>query len=56
LETRFLRIVFETIAGVVPLVISVWDDDGAFHSCKHQTTKENISEILKGFQEMTARI
>jgi TPP-dependent pyruvate/acetoin dehydrogenase alpha subunit len=43
---------FETInaAGVlqVPLVISVWDDDyGISVHAKHQTTKENISEILK---------
>jgi TPP-dependent pyruvate/acetoin dehydrogenase alpha subunit len=42
---------FETInaAGVlqVPLVISVWDDDyGISVHAKHQTTKENISEIL----------
>jgi TPP-dependent pyruvate/acetoin dehydrogenase alpha subunit len=47
-------IFFETInaAGVqVPLVISVWDDDyGISVHAKHQTTKENISEILKGFQ------
>jgi ATP-dependent phosphoenolpyruvate carboxykinase len=55
LETQVpLRIVFETInaAGVqVPLVISVWDDDyGISVHAKHQTTKENISEILKGFQ------
>ncbi len=46
---------FETInaAGVlqVPMVISVWDDDyGISVHSKHQTTKENISEILKGFQ------
>ena len=46
---------FETInaAGVlqVPMVISIWDDDyGISVSAKHQTTKENISEILKGFQ------
>ncbi len=46
---------FETInaAGVlqVPMVISVWDDDyGISVHAKHQTTKENISEILKGFQ------
>jgi pyruvate/2-oxoglutarate/acetoin dehydrogenase E1 component/TPP-dependent pyruvate/acetoin dehydrogenase alpha subunit len=46
---------FETInaAGVlqVPLVISVWDDEyGISVHAKHQTTKENISEILKGFQ------
>lgn len=41
-------------AGVmqVPLVISVWDDDyGISVHAKHQTTKENISEILKGFQK-----
>ncbi|MGX1024641.1 alpha-ketoacid dehydrogenase subunit alpha/beta [Psychroflexus sp. MBR-150] len=41
-------------AGVmqVPMVISVWDDDyGISVHAKHQTTKENISEILKGFQK-----
>lgn len=48
-------IFFETInaAGVlqVPMVMSVWDDDyGISVHAKHQTTKENISEILKGFQ------
>ncbi len=46
---------FETInaAGVlqVPMVISVWDDEyGISVHARHQTTKENISEILKGFQ------
>lgn len=46
---------FETInaAGVlqVPMVISVWDDEyGISVHAKHQTSKENISEILKGFQ------
>ncbi len=46
---------WETInaAGVlqVPLVMSVWDDEyGISVHAKHQTTKENISEILKGFQ------
>jgi pyruvate/2-oxoglutarate/acetoin dehydrogenase E1 component/TPP-dependent pyruvate/acetoin dehydrogenase alpha subunit len=46
---------FEAInaAGVlqVPMVISVWDDDyGISVHARHQTTKENISEILKGFQ------
>ena len=46
---------FETInaAGVlqVPMVISVWDDNyGISVHAKHQTTKEDISEILKGFQ------
>ncbi len=46
---------FETInaAGVlqVPMVISIWDDEyGISVHAKHQTTKENISEILKGFQ------
>lgn len=35
----------------VPMVISVWDDGfGISVSKKYQTTKENISEILKGFQ------
>ena len=46
---------FETInaAGVlqVPIVMSVWDDEyGISVHAKHQTTKESISEILKGFQ------
>ncbi len=49
---------FETInaAGVlqVPMVVSVWDDDyGISVHARHQTTKENISEILKGFQRDT---
>lgn len=46
---------WETInaAGVlqVPMVMSIWDDEyGISVHAKHQTTKENISEILKGFQ------
>ncbi len=46
---------FETFnaAGVlqVPMVISVWDDAyGISVPAKYQTTKEDISEILKGFQ------
>ena len=46
---------FEAInaAGVlqVPMVMSVWDDGyGISVPAKYQTTKENISEILKGFQ------
>jgi pyruvate/2-oxoglutarate/acetoin dehydrogenase E1 component/TPP-dependent pyruvate/acetoin dehydrogenase alpha subunit len=46
---------FETInaAGVlqVPMVMSVWDDEyGISVHAKYQTTKENISEILKVFQ------
>ena len=46
---------WETInaAGVlqVPMVINVWDDEyGISVHAKDQTTKENISEILKGFQ------
>jgi pyruvate/2-oxoglutarate/acetoin dehydrogenase E1 component/TPP-dependent pyruvate/acetoin dehydrogenase alpha subunit len=46
---------FETInaAGVlqVPMIVSVWDDEyGISVHAKHQTTKESISEILKGFQ------
>lgn len=46
---------FETInaAGVlqVPMVICVWDDEyGISVHARHQTTKENISEILGGFQ------
>ena len=47
---------FETInaAGVlqVPIVMSVWDDEyGISVHAKHQTTKESISEILKGYQK-----
>jgi len=46
---------FEAInaAGVlqVPMIMSVWDDGyGISVPAKHQTTKENISEILKGYQ------
>ncbi|WP_430966918.1 alpha-ketoacid dehydrogenase subunit alpha/beta [Spongiimicrobium sp. 2-473A-2-J] len=46
---------FETVnaGGVlqVPMIISVWDDDyGISVPAKHHTTKENISEVLKGFQ------
>ncbi len=46
---------WETInaAGVlqVPMIINVWDDEyGISVHAKHQTTKENISEILQGFQ------
>ena len=49
-------IFFESInaAGVleVPMVMSVWDDEyGISVHAKHQTTKESISEILKGFQK-----
>lgn len=33
------------------MVLSVWDDEyGISVHAKHQTTKENISEIVKGFQ------
>lgn len=47
---------FETInaGGVlqVPMIMSVWDDEyGISVHAKHQTTKESISEILKGFQK-----
>ncbi len=46
---------FETInaAGVlqVPMVISVWDDEyGISVGAEYQTTKQNISTLLKGFQ------
>lgn len=46
---------FETInaAGVlqVPMAISVWDDGyGISVPAKYQTTKQNISEILAGFE------
>ncbi len=35
----------------IPMVVSVWDDSyGISVHAKYQTTKENISEILKGFQ------
>ncbi len=47
---------FETInaAGVlqVPMAISIWDDGwGISVPNKYQTTKENISEILSGFEK-----
>jgi len=47
---------WETVnaAGVmqVPMVISIWDDEyGISVPAKYQTTKENLSEILKGFQK-----
>lgn len=41
-------------AGVlqVPMVMNVWDDEyGISVHAKHQTTKESISEVLKGFQK-----
>ncbi|WBL21220.1 alpha-ketoacid dehydrogenase subunit alpha/beta [Zunongwangia sp. HRR-M8] len=46
---------WETVnaAGVlqVPMILSVWDDEyGISVHAKHQTTKESISEVLKGFQ------
>ncbi|PHR69279.1 MAG: transketolase [Lutibacter sp.] len=46
---------FETInaAGVlqVPMLVSVWDDEyGISVHAKHHTTKESISEVLKGFK------
>ena len=52
---------FETVnaAGVlqVPMVLSVWDDDhGISVSKKLQTTKESISELMKGFQRDPNRI
>lgn len=40
-------------AGVlqVPMVLSIWDDEyGISVHAKYQTTKESISEVLKGFQ------
>ena len=47
---------WETInaAGVlqVPLALSVWDDGfGISVPAKYQTTKQNISEVLKGFEK-----
>ena len=49
-------IFFETInaAGIlqVPLVMSVWDDEyGISVHARYQTTKESISEILKGYKK-----
>ena len=41
-------------AGVlqVPMVMNVWDDEyGISVHARHQTTKESISEVLKGFQK-----
>ena len=54
-QARVRELFFETInaAGVlqVPILMSVWDDEyGISVHAKHQTTKESISEILKGFQ------
>jgi pyruvate/2-oxoglutarate/acetoin dehydrogenase E1 component/TPP-dependent pyruvate/acetoin dehydrogenase alpha subunit len=48
-------IFFEAInaAGVlqIPMAISVWDDGyGISVPARHQTTKQNISEILRGFE------
>lgn len=44
---------FESInaAGVlqVPMAISIWDDGYGISVPKYQTTKEDISELLKGF-------
>jgi 2-oxoisovalerate dehydrogenase E1 component len=35
----------------IPMVVSIWDDNyGISVPAKYQTTKENIGEILKGFQ------
>ena len=47
---------FETInaAGVmeIPIILSIWDDNyGISVSSKYQTTKGNISEVLKGFKK-----
>lgn len=46
---------FETINAIgvlqVPVAISIWDDEyGISVPAKYQTTKEDISEILRGFQ------
>ena len=46
---------FETVNAVgvlqVPVIISVWDDNyGISVSSKYQTTKEDISKVLSGFQ------
>ena len=50
-------IFFETVnaAGVlqVPVLISIWDDRwGISVPSKYQTTKEDISQLLKGFQKL----
>ncbi len=40
-------------AGVlqIPMIVSVWDDEyGISVHAKHHTTKQNISEVLKGFK------
>ena len=47
---------FETInaAGVmeIPIILSIWDDNyGISVSSKYQTTKGDISEVLKGFKK-----
>jgi pyruvate/2-oxoglutarate/acetoin dehydrogenase E1 component/TPP-dependent pyruvate/acetoin dehydrogenase alpha subunit len=52
---------FESInaAGVlqIPMAVSVWDDGyGISVPAKYQTTKEDISEILKGFQRNESQV
>lgn len=50
-EGMFLETVNAGGVLQVPMVISIWDDAyGISVHAKHQTTKENISEVLKGFQ------
>ncbi|MGC6470814.1 MAG: alpha-ketoacid dehydrogenase subunit alpha/beta [Flavobacteriales bacterium] len=50
-EGHFFEAINATGVLQIPLVMSVWDDGyGISVHSKHQTTKENISEILKGFQ------
>ncbi len=46
---------FEAINAIgvlqIPVIMSIWDDEyGISVPARYQTTKENISEILKGFQ------
>ena len=40
----------------MPMAISVWDDGyGISVAAKYQTTKQNISEVLKGFERTTEK-
>lgn len=50
-EGVFWEVINAACVMQVPLLMSVWDDGyGISVPAKYQTTKENISEILKGFK------
>ena len=57
LETQVHRNIFLNVnaAGVlqVPVLISIWDDRwGISVPSKYQTTKEDISQLLKAFKKL----